>query len=125
MGNFYDLLIGGTMAGVIKWTSTGTEVRTEFFGLAKGYRTNINGYSVEIIVKQTSKKKLFFSEQYWAAALSIKKDGNEIILTSDPESIEGTKSEDIHIICVNIQKVIESKDITASLSKEIASMLYN
>lgn len=125
INNLWRLITKGTMAGVIKWTPNGTEVRTEIFGLVRGYKTILNGYSIETIVKQTSRKTLLTTEEYWESALSVEKEDRRIVFTSNPKEIEGKKSENAHIICVDIHRMVEDKDIVTSLSREISSLLYS
>lgn len=124
MENLQELLTKGTMAGVIKWTPNGTEVRTTIFGPIKGYKTTVDGFTVETIVKQTSRKLLLHTEEYWESALSIEKDGKKIVFTSNPEEIEGEKENNVFITCVGIHRMMEEKDIVMSLSKEISGLLY-
>jgi hypothetical protein len=124
MDNLWRLLEKGTMAGVIKWTPNGTEARTEVFGLVRGYKTKLNEYSVETIVKQTSRLIMLTTEEYWESAISIEKGEEKIVFTSNPEEIKGKKDGAMHVVCAEIHHMAEDKNIVTSLSKEISALLF-
>ncbi len=122
----FDLLIKGTMAGIIKWIPTGTAVETKM-DVQNGYKTTVDGHSLEIVVKKTHRKTGFLNrelEEWYAVGLVIEKDGERFVLTTDPESIPGKEDEDVELACLSIQRWIENKNIASSLSRSIASLLF-
>lgn len=130
MSNFYvisDLLMKGTMAGLIKWEPNGTEVRTPYNGLRRGYKTTINGIFIELTYKQIYRENfLSRPEEFYACALSVEKGSEKHVFTSNPKEIAGTTMEllEVDLSCLKICKIIEEKSILVSLGKEISSLLY-
>ena len=122
--DFFTGLRKATECGYIKWKDTKQEIEGWNRRKIKGHTAVFGEFVITTIVTTQKSKGLLGTKTTEGYAVEIKEGTEKIVLTSDPNIIQGKKDDRVEIEVGLLDYTIEEWNLTSTLHSKIQKMFH-